>query len=167
LPSISISSSVNPNRLFDDVQLLLGQVQFLGHFFLSGSTAKFFLELGGRTPPFGEKLDHVSGDADGFTGVDQSTFDGLLDPVTGIGTEASVHVGIKAFDCTQQAEVALLNEVLQGQPLAGVVAGDVDNQSQVGSHHLIPSGIVAMRFDSVSQLPLFFTGEQGSLIDFT
>src|SRR5438445_7747195 len=50
--------------------------------------------------------------------VDEGTLDRLLDPVAGVGTEARVHARIEAFDGTQEAEVALFNQILQTEALA-------------------------------------------------
>ena len=44
-------------------------------------------------------------------------------------------VGVEALDGPEQAEVALLDQVLQRQALADVAAGDVDDQAQVGPDH--------------------------------
>ncbi len=115
----------------------LRQVQALGDLFLGRRPAQFFLQLGGRPPPLGQQFHHVGGDADRLGGVDQGPLDRLLDPVAGVGAEASVHRGVEPLDGAQQTEVAFLDEVLQAQPLAGVAAGDVDDQAQVGPDHLV------------------------------
>ncbi len=46
-------------------------------------------------------------------------------------------VGVEPLDGPQQAEVAFLDQVLQGEALAGVAAGDVDDEAQVGADHLV------------------------------
>ena len=63
--------------------------------------------------------------------------DRLLDPVAGVGAEAGAHGRVEALDRPQQAEIALFDQVLQAEPLAGVAAGDVDHQPQVGPDHAV------------------------------
>ena len=115
-------------------------------------------------PPLGQQLDHVGGDADGLGGVDQGALDRLLDPVAGVGAEARVHRRVEALDGAQQAEVAFLDEVLQAQALAGVAAGDVDDQAQVGADHAV-AGLAVAVLDAVGQLLLLLGVEQRRLVD--
>ena len=73
-------------------------------------------------------------------------------------------VGVEALDGPQQAEVAFLDQVLQAQPLAGVAAGDVDHQPQVGPDHPV-AGLAVAVLDAVGELLLLVGGEQGRLVD--
>ena len=61
--------------------------------------------------------------------------------------------GVEAFDGPQQAEVALFDQVLQAEALAGVAAGDVDHQPQVGADHAVAGAGVAVA-DGHGQLVL-------------
>ena len=114
--------------------------------------------------PFGQQLDHVGRDADGLGGVDQGAFDRLLDPVAGVGAEAGVHRRVEALDGAQQAEIAFLDQVLQAQPLAGVTAGDVDDEAEVGADHAV-AGLAVAVLDAVGQLLFFFRVEQRRFVD--
>ncbi len=94
----------------------------------------------------------------------RAPLDRLLDPVAGVGAEARVHRRVEALDGPQQAEVALLDQVLQAQPLAGVAAGDVDDQAQVGAHHAV-AGLAVAVLDPVGELLLLVRVEQRRLVD--
>ena len=62
------------------------------------------------------------------------------------------------------AEVALRDKVLQPQALAGVPAGDIDHQAQVGAHHAV-AGLAVAVLDAVGQLLLLLGVEQRRLVD--
>ena len=100
-----------------------------------GGAAEFLGQPGGGPPPLAKQFDHVGRNADRLGGVDQSPLDRLLDPVAGVGAEPCADGRVEPFDRPQQAEVAFLDQVLQAEPLAGVAAGDVDHQPQVGADH--------------------------------
>ena len=97
--------------------------------------------------------------------IDQCPFDRLLDPVAGVRAEARAHRRIEAFHGTQQAEVAFFDQILQPQPFAGVAAGDIHHQPQVGAHHAIAGFHVALA-DGDGQLLLLGGVEQGGFVDF-
>ena len=100
-----------------------------------GGPAQRVLQVGRHPPPLEQQLDHVGRDADRLGRVDQRPLDRLLDPVAGVGAEPGADVGVEALDGPEQAEVPLLDQVLQGQALADVAAGDVDDQPEVGPDH--------------------------------
>ena len=72
--------------------------------------------------------------------------------------------GSKPFDRAEQAEVALLDQVLQAQALAGVAAGDVDHQAQVGADHAVAGLDVALA-DGDGQFLLVVGREQRRFVD--
>ncbi|GAB6041007.1 hypothetical protein JCM17961_16810 [Endothiovibrio diazotrophicus] len=43
-------------------------------------------------------------------------------------------LGIEALDRLHQADVALLHQIVERQAVAGVAAGDVNNETQMGHH---------------------------------
>src|SRR5262249_32248692 len=104
------------------------------------------------------------GDADGLGRVHQGALDRLLDPVGGVGAEARPHLRVEALDGAEQTEVALLNQVLKAESLAGVTAGDVHDQAEVGPDHAVARLVVA-QLDPVRQLFLFLRIEQRRLVD--
>src|SRR5215213_8014340 len=119
---------------------------------------------GGGSPPLREQFDHVRRNADRLTGIDERPLDRLLDPVAGISAETRAHRRVEALDCAEQAEVAFLDEILQREALAGVAAGDVYDEAQVGADHAIAGGQVAFA-DAGGQLLLFAGVEEGGLVD--
>src|SRR5262249_35357692 len=157
---------VDADRLLDDAQLLLRQVQTAGDLLVRGRPAQLILELGGRAPPFGEQLNHVGGNANRLGSIDESPPDRLLDAVAGVGAEARVHRRVEALDRAQQAEVAFLNEVLQAEALTGVAASNIDDQTQVSAHHLVAGFTVAV-LDAVGQALLLVGAEERCFVDLT
>ena len=127
---------------------------------------QLFLQFAGRATPFGQQLDHVGGDTNCLGRVHQGPLDRLLDPVTGVGAETGVHPRIEPFDRPQQSQVAFLDQVLQTESLAGVAAGYVDHQAQVGTDHPVP-GIIVATLNPVGQLLLLVGIEERSFIDLT
>ena len=90
--------------------------------------------------------------------------DRLLDPVAGVGREARADGRVEAFDRPQQAQVALLDQVLQAQALAGISAGDVDHQAEVGADHAV-AGLRVAAADGHGQFVLVVGREQRGLVD--
>ena len=58
------------------------------------------------------------------------------DPVDREGHEPNADRRVEALDRLHEAHVAFLDQVAQGQPVAGVAAGDVDDETQVGDDEL-------------------------------
>ena len=87
--------------------------------------------------PFGHQLVHVGRQPNRLRGVDDGPANGLLDPVGGVGTETDVHVRIERFDRPQQTEISFRNKIGEVHALVRIAAGDVDNEAEVGSHHLV------------------------------
>ncbi len=83
-----------------------------------------------------------------------------LDPVHREGHQTHAHLGIEALDRFHQSDVAFLDQVGLGQPVARVAASDVDDEAQVRKDHL-PSGLeVLMIEEALSQLALLLDGKQ-------
>ena len=106
--------------------------------------AERVLEVGGHPPPLEEQLDHVGGDPDRLGRVDQRPLDRLLDPVARVGAEPGADRRVEPLDGAEQAEVPLLDQVLERQPLADVAPGDVDDQPEVGPDHPVAGRVVAV-----------------------
>src|SRR3954470_19324173 len=75
---------------------------------------------------------HVGREADGAGGVVEAALDRLTDPQRGVRREAEALAPVELLRRTDEAEHALLDEVVQGQPMALVPAGDGDDEAQVG-----------------------------------
>ena len=145
-------------------QLLAGQSQHAGDLFRRGRAAQFLGQPRARPPPLRQQLDHVGGNADRLGRVDQRPLDRLLDPVAGVGGEAGADRRVEALDRPEQAEVAFLDQVLQAQALAGIAAGDVDHQPQIGADHAV-AGLGVAGADGHGQLVLVVGREQRGLVD--
>ena len=152
------------DRLLDDRQLLAGQAEHAGDFLGRGRAAKLLGQPRARAAPLREQLDHVGRNADRLGRVDQRPLDRLLDPVAGVGREARAHGRIEAFDRAQQAEIALFDQVLQPQALAGVSAGDIDDEAEVGADHSVAGLRVALA-DGDGQVLLVVGREKRGLVD--
>ena len=140
------------------------QAQHAGDFLGRGRAAQLLGQPGAGPPPLREQLDHVGRDADRLGGVDQGPLDRLLDPIAGVGREAGADGRVEALDRPQQAQVPLLDQVLQAQALAGVAAGDVHHQPQVGADHAVAGLDVAVA-DGDGQFVLVVGREQRGLVD--
>ena len=72
--------------------------------------------------------------------------------------------GVEAFHGAEQAQVSFFDEVLQAQSLAGIAAGDIDHQAQVGADHAI-AGLHVAAADGHGQVVLVVGREQRGLVD--
>ncbi len=142
----------------------LGSFEGLGDLLDGGRPAERLLQVGGHPPPLEQQLDHVRRDADRLGRIHQGPLDRLLDPVAGIGAEPRPDGGVEALDGPEQAEVPFLDQVLEGQSLADIAPGDVDDQAEVGPDHPVARHLVALG-DPVSQFLLLVGGQQGHLVD--
>ena len=155
---------VDADGLLDDRQLLAGQAEHAGDLFRRGSAAQFLGQAGRRPPPLREQLDHVGRNADRLRRVDQGPLDRLLDPIAGIGREPRADGRVEAFHGAEQAQVSLFDEVLQAESLAGIAAGDIDHQPQVGADHAV-AGLHVAAADGHGQLVLVVGRQQRGLVD--
>ena len=73
-------------------------------------------------------------------------------------------IAVEPLDGPHQAEVPLLDQVLQAQPLAQVAPRDVDHQAEVGLDHVLAGIRVAGR-DPLGQLALLLGREQRRVVD--
>src|SRR5215210_660068 len=88
-------------------------------------------------------LRHVHGDADGAALIGHGTLHGLPYPPRGVGGEPEAPVGVELLDGLHQADVALLDEVFEGQPVAAVLLGHADDQPEVLLDEPLPGPPVA------------------------
>ena len=72
--------------------------------------------------------------------------------------------GSKPSTAREQSQVALLDQVLQAEPLAGVTAGDIDHQAEVGADHAV-AGLVVAAADGDGQFVFIFGRKQRGLVD--
>ena len=142
-----------------------------------------------------DHLDHVHRDADGAGLVGHRAGDRLPDPPGGIGGELVTLCVVELLDRTDQAEVALLDQVEERHAAAGVALGQRHHQSQVRFQQMVfravavaadPRHVAALSggqllallgdlahqlggvqagLDPLGQLDLFFGVEQRDLAD--
>jgi hypothetical protein len=105
----------------------------------------------------------VDGQADRAARVGDAAGDGLTYPPGGVGGELEALAPVELLDGVHQAQVALLDEVEEGQPGGLVLLGDGDDQAQVrlderalGVHALgvDPAQLAAARLGDAGALPL-------------
>ena len=89
----------------------------------------------------------VNRQTDGLGLIGERALDGLLDPPGTVGGELGALGGVETFDGLHQADVALVDQVEQRQAVILVIAGDFDDQAQVGLDHLFAGFFVAL-FDA-------------------
>src|SRR5918911_352900 len=95
----------------------------------------------------------VGGQADGTGGVVEAALDRLADPQRGVRREAEALAPVELLGRADQAEHALLDEVVQGEAVALVPAGDRDDQAQGRVDEAILGHQVAA-LDALGQLDL-------------
>jgi len=76
----------------------------------------------------------------GCTELINARLDGLFDPPAGIRAETNVQFRIETFNRLEQADIAFLNQVRQGHTAAGVVFGNIDHETEIGTDHLFARG---------------------------
>src|SRR5450759_1072569 len=86
-------------------------------------------------------------DADGTSLVSNSAGHGLTNPPGGIGAEFEALVMVKFVHCPGKTDVALLNQVKEGQASPDMFLGDADHQTQVGFNQM-PLGFRSLGFNT-------------------
>ncbi|MNZ62097.1 hypothetical protein D3C78_802110 [compost metagenome] len=143
------------NRLF----------QQRGDFIGGGFVIELLRQLTGGTQIDVEFLDHMNRQTDGARLVHDRPFDGLANPPGGVGGEAETALGIELLDRADQAEVALLDQVEQGQAAIDVTPRDLHHQTQVAlDHALAPSRFAAT--GHAREMHFLFRAEQRRETDF-
>ena len=100
----------------------------LGH---RGLGAHHALHLIKFLAQLGERLGLLDGQADGVAALGDGVHDGLANPPHGIGDETHAALRVEFSGGVQQAEVALVDEVGEGQAVALVFAGHLHDEAQV------------------------------------
>src|SRR5512135_1037585 len=98
-------------------------------------------------------------DADGASLLGDVTANRLADPPGGVGAELEATGGVKLGDCPQQAQVALLDQVQEGNAAPQVALGNTDDQAQVGADQGCV-GFFGTMFDAVQFRFQFALGRQ-------
>ncbi len=77
-------------------------------------------------------------DADHARLVGDGPLDRLLDPPVRVGRELVAALVLELLHGLHQADVPLLDQIHEGDPVVQVLLGDVDHQTQVGQNHRVP-----------------------------
>src|ERR671915_1193122 len=118
-------------------------VQAPGYLFLGGLAFDLQGQLAHGPADLPDLLRHVHGDADGAALVSHGTLHGLTDPPRGVRGEPETPIRVELLDGLHQADVALLDQVLEGKPVAPVLLGNADHQPEVLLDEPLPGPLVA------------------------
>jgi hypothetical protein len=86
--------------------------------------------------------------------------------VAGVGAKAVAQGRVEPINGPEQAEVALGDEVRQGQAPAGVALGDLDHQAEVGADEVV-AGLGVAAGDAAGEFLLLVGSQQRRLADVT
>ena len=111
-------------------------------------------------------LGHLHGEADGAPVLLDGPLEGLTDPPGGVGGEPEAPLPVELVDGPHEAEGALLDQVGQVHAAVLVATGPVDDQAEVGGHHL-PAGGVVPGGDPLGQLGLGVVVGQRVVVEVT
>ena len=109
-------------------------------------------------------LDHVDRDPDRASLVGYRPGDGLPDPPRRVGRELEALAVVELLDGPHEADVALLDQVEQGDAAAGVLFGDGDDEPQVRLGK-VGLGPPVAALDAPGEVDLLGLGEEGGLAD--
>lgn len=141
-----------------------GEAEFFGELIVCGFAAELFGHLEGDAADFGDFVHEVDGEADGFALVGEGALDGLFDPPGGVGAEFAAFAGVEALDGFDEADVAFGDEVEEGHAEVGVIAGDFDDEAEVGADHDLLGLGVALA-DTIGEGDFLLDGEEGKFGD--
>src|SRR5918994_2156866 len=151
------------HRAHRETDLVLVPPETLGDLFLRRLALELNGELADRTADLPDLLGHVHGDSDGAALVGNSPLHRLTDPPRSIRREPKALLRVELLYSLHQTYVALLDEVLKGQPIAPVLLGHRDHEPQVLLDELLASPLVA-RLGPVRELYLLGVREQLALV---
>src|SRR5690606_39672035 len=121
-----------------DLDDLLGRhVELLGELLGRGLAAQVLQHLPLDARELVDDLDHVHRDADGACLVGHGPGDRLADPPRGVRGELVALGVVELLDRTDQAEVALLDEVEEEHAATGVALRQGDDEAQVGLQEVV------------------------------
>ena len=139
-------------------------LKFVGQFGIGRLAAQFVAEGGADPAQALNLVDEVNREADGLALVGESPADGLFDPPAGVGTELHPTARLEAVHRLHQAEVALGDQVKDGQAAVVVVGGDLHDQAEIRFDHELAGAAIAPA-DAAGELHLLVAIEEGGLTD--
>jgi len=139
-------------------------LKLVGQFGVSGLAAELVAKGGADPAQALDLVDEMDGKADGFALVGEGPADGLFDPPASVGAELHPAAGLEAVDGLHQAEVALGDQVEDGQAAVVVIGGDFHHEAEIGFNHQLPGAAIAPA-DAPGELHFLGAVEEGSLAD--
>src|SRR5919112_405655 len=147
-----------------EAHLIRVPVQAPGNLFLGGLAFDLQGQLAHGTADLPDLLRHVHGDADGAALVSHSTLHGLPDPPGGVGGEPETSIRVELLHSLHQAYVSLLDEVLEGQPVAAVLFGYAHDEPEVLLDKPLPGPPVS-GLGPQAEVDLLLVGKETALPD--
>ncbi len=126
-----------------------------------------FQRLGEVVPFFADLVNFphlLDGQFHGAGLLGEGVHDGLADPPDRVGDELDVAGGIEPFGGLDQADVALLDQILKRQAAPPVFVGDRNHIFQISAHQIVQGFHIAPG-DFFSQLGFFFPGQRFDFAD--
>ena len=142
-----------------------GLIQHVGDLLRAGLVIELLGEFAGRAQVDIQFLDHVDRQPNGAGLVHDAALDGLANPPGGVGGKAKTPLGVEFFHGADQAQVALFNQIQQGQAAIDVPAGNFHHQAQVTLNHTAPGTGISLQREA-GEVLLFVGGEQRGVADF-
>src|SRR5664280_2889181 len=123
--------------LLDLDDLLRRHVELFGQLLRRRLAAEILEHLTLHPGQLVDDFDHVDRDTDGARLVGHGTGDGLLDPPRRVRGELVALGVVELLDRTDEAQVALLDEVQKEHAAAGVALRERDDESEVGLEEVV------------------------------
>ncbi len=124
------------------LDLLAGDVELLGNLVGRGVAAEGMAQLAGGTAHLVELADPVEREPDDARLLGQGLEYGLPDPPDRVGYEPAALRLVEALGRPDEAHVALVDQVLEGHALVGILLRDAHHEPEVGLGELIESVLV-------------------------
>src|SRR5215203_2890912 len=107
---------------------------------------------------------HVDGNSDGPPLVSNRSLYGLTDPPRSIGGEPKASVGVELPNCLHKTDVALLDQIFEGQTTPTRLLGYRDNKPQVLLDESLAGSFVTL-LGSLGEVYLLLVGQELALVD--
>src|ERR671910_2276997 len=130
------------HRALDVEHLADRPLQAFRDLLIGGLAAQLGGELVVRAGHLPDLIPHVHGDADGAALVGHGTLHGLTDPPRSVRREPPATVGVELLHGPHKADVALLDQVLEGKPHPTIPLGDADHQPEVLLDELLARPVI-------------------------
>src|SRR5918997_550517 len=159
-----VEASGIPQRALYIANLVHRPTESIGYLLVGGLTLELGRELVLDAGHLANLVSPVDRYPDGASLVCHGALYRLPDPPGGVGGEPEALVGVELLHRPHKPYVALLDEVLEGQPLPAVLFGDADHEPEVLLDEPLPCPSVA-GFGPPRQVHLLAVRQKGPLVD--